>query len=258
MFMRRSSQSRRTRALVSSALALVSLASVAPTARAQSGGTPMPPPEIVTTGMGEARIAPDRAVVMIGVQSRATTAAAAATENARKLRAVRDTLVAMGIAAEQLATMNYSVHPEQVFDREGQRPRITGYVVQNMLRVEVRQMDRAGAVLDAALARGANQIHSFDFYASNTDQARRSALNDAVSKARADAEVAARAAGGSLGALQELIVGGAGGPIPRSNAMRMRGDVAMEAAAAAPTPVEPGQEVVRTYVTVRWQFVPNR
>jgi uncharacterized protein len=251
----RSSRTFHSRALAWAALATLSLGLVAP-ARAQGGGSP-PPPEIVTSGMGEARVTPDRAVVMIGVQSRAATATAAATDNARKLRAVRDTLVAMGIAPEQLATMNYSVHPEQVYDREGQRPRITGYIVQNMLRVEVRQMERAGAVLDAALARGANQIHSFDFYASNTDQARRSALSDAVSKARADAETAARAAGGTLGALQELIVGAAGGPMPRVNVRR--GDMAMmEAASAAPTPVEPGQEVVRTVVTVRWQFVPAR
>jgi uncharacterized protein YggE len=220
---------------------------------------PTPPPEIVASGMGEARVSPDRAVVTVGVQSRAATAGAAARENARKVAAVLDTLRGMGLASDQLSTMNYSVYPEQRFDQQGQKPVVTGYVVQNMVRVEVRRIDQAGAVLDAALSRGANQVHSFDFFASNTDAPRRQALAEAVARARGDAEAAARAAGGSLGAMLGLMVGGGGVPMPRMDFASRRGvagGVAMEA--AAPTPVEPGQEVVRSFVTVRWQFVPGR
>ena len=51
-------------------------------------------------------------------------------------------------------------------------------------------------MLDAALANGANQINSLDFFASNADSARHEALGQAVVRARADAEASARAAGG--------------------------------------------------------------
>src|ERR671933_364918 len=58
---------------------------------------------IITTGQGEARVTPDRAVVFIGVESRAATAAQASADNARKQRAVIDTLRALGLASDQIA-----------------------------------------------------------------------------------------------------------------------------------------------------------
>src|SRR5918911_985524 len=131
-------------------------------------------------------------------------ACAAAADNARKQRAVIDTLRKLGIAQEQISTVNFNVYPETQYDRPNQTPRVTGYVVSNSVRAEVRRLDQIGALIDAALASGANAISSLSFYASNTDEARRPALSQAVAKARQDAETLARAAGGALGELLEL------------------------------------------------------
>jgi hypothetical protein len=210
------------------------------------------PPQIVTTGVGEVRVSPDRATVSIGVQSRAATAAAAATENSRKQRAIIDAIRAKGIPAEQIATSQFNVIPETRYDREGQAvPRTLSYLVSNIVTVELRRMDQVGPVIDAALGAGANQIHSLNFGLANADSARRSALASAVSVARADAEAMARAAGGSLGPLIELSSAAYFTPPPRP--MDMRASVAMGEVANVPT--EPGQEVVRATVTARWQFV---
>jgi hypothetical protein len=207
--------------------------------------------QIVTAATGEARIVPDRAAVYIGVQTRAATALAAGQENARKQRVIIDTIAALGIPKEQISTQSYNVSPETRYDREGQRPTVTGYVVSNIVRVEVRRLDQAGPVIDGALSKGANQINSLDFFSSNSDAARRDALAQAITKARGDAEAMARAAGGSIGRVIELVTGDAGPrPMFRQDVVR-----AGMAAAAAPTPVEPGEEVIRVTVTVRWQFV---
>ena len=61
-----------------------------------------------------------------------------------------------------------------------------------------------GRVIDAALAKGANEISSLQFFSSKADSARSVALAAAVADAKAQAEVMARAAGGSLGQLLEL------------------------------------------------------
>ena len=82
-------------------------------------------PEISTVGQGEARAVPDRATIYIGVQTRAVTAAAASADNARRVRAVLDTLRAVGLTSAQLSTENYSVAPEMVY-ANGQAPRVTG------------------------------------------------------------------------------------------------------------------------------------
>lgn len=224
-------------------------------ARAQAPMTPVvSQPQIVTSASGEARLTPDRANILIGVQSRAATAAAAARDNATRQQAIIAAIVAVGIAREQISTENYSVYPEMRYDREGQRPTVTGYVVSNVVRVEVRRTEQVGPAIDAALAKGANQINSLEFFASNTDEGRRQALSDAIGKARGDAEAMARAAGGSLGPLMEVISMDQGPrPVYRAEAMMAKSGVAQ-----APTPIEPGEMTLRVAVTARWQFVASR
>ncbi|MDB4907027.1 MAG: hypothetical protein JWO05_1811 [Gemmatimonadetes bacterium] len=239
----------------SSLLALLLVAAPLAMGGAQAAPAPQPPPQIFTTAQGEAKVTPDRATVQVGVQTRASTAAAAAAENARKQRAIIDAVKATGIPAAQISTTGYSVQPEMAWDKTAQVSRITGYQVVNTVRVEVWALDRVGAVLDAALAKGANQVNSLDFWMSNPDSARREALAMAVAKARGDAEVMARAAGGSLGSLIELTSSEYSPPPVFRREMAMKAQMAD--AAQAPTPIEVGQETVRASVSVRWQFVPR-
>lgn len=211
------------------------------------------PPQIVVTGTGEARVSPDRATVVLAVQSRSTTVAAAAADNARRLRAVLDTLKAMGLGSDQLSTVNYSVSPEMQYSPNGtQPPKVTGYVVTNSVRADVRRIDDAGGVIDASLAKGANEVSSLQFYSSKADSIRRAAVAAAVADARLEAEVVARAAGGSLGALIE--VSSAQEPI------RPMPQVLMATAVAGrmKTPIEPGEQTVTATVTARWTFVVGR
>lgn len=213
---------------------------------------PPPPPAVITSAVGEARYTPDRANVQVAVQTRALTAAAAAAENARRQRAVFDTLRALGIPAEKLSTTGYSVQPEYRYERDGGTPQVTGYVVQNMVRAEVA-VDQAGRVIDAALAKGANVVAGLEFFSSSMAQSRREALTAAVGQARADAEAMARAAGGSLGGLLEL------SSVEEPQGPRPMYSMRAEAATAQPaTPITAGEETVRATVVARWAFVGPR
>lgn len=213
---------------------------------------PQPPPQIVVSAAGEVRVAPDRASIHIGVQSRAATAAEASAQNSRKQRAVIEAIKAKGIPAEQIGTLGFNVTPETRYDREGQQaPRTISYLVANTVSVDVRKIGQVGPVIDAALAAGANQINSLSFGISGADSARRAALASAVSKARTDAEIMARAAGGSLGPLIELQAMEAWVPSPRPVAMESM----KMGAAADQVPIEAGQETIRASVMARWQFV---
>jgi uncharacterized protein YggE len=209
------------------------------------------PPQIITGGTGEARVSPDRATVMIGVQSKAASAAAAGAENARRQRAVIDTMRALGATSDQISTMNYSVSPEMQY-APNQSPRVTGYTVSNTVTVDVRRIDDVAKFIDAALAKGANEIAGLTFFSSKADSARRAAMAIAVAKARADAEVLASAAGGSLGPLLEL-----SSEVPAIRPMNQFMAAAAPAARIA-TPIEPGQQTVSVSITARWTFVPGR
>jgi uncharacterized protein YggE len=204
----------------------------------------------MTSATGEAKVVPDRARIRIAVQTRATTAAAAGTANARKQRAVLDTLRALGFTSEQLTTVGYSVQPEFRYDKEGGTPQVIGYVVSNTIRADAPRIDLVGPAIDAALAKGANNIEGLEFYSSRADEARREALADAVARARGDADAMARAAGGTLGALMEISSFAQATPIEGYAPAMARMD-----AKAAPTPIEPGEQTVRATVSMRWRLV---
>lgn len=209
-------------------------------------------PQITVTGHGEIKVSPDRATIQVSVQTRAATAAAAAAENASKQQSVLAALRALGLTNDQLSTVNYNVYPEQRY-QEGKDPVIVGYNVTNTILVDVRKLNQVGPVIDAALAHGANMIASLQFYSSATDVARRSAIAAAIENAHADAEAAARAAHGTLGALLELSVGSYAPPPPRPMVMMRMG-----ATASADTPINPGEETVSVDVSTRWRFVPGQ
>lgn len=224
--------------------------------RAQGTGTGAEQrPQIVTSAQSEVRVTPDRATIAIGVQTRGATAAAAGRENARKQQAVIDAVKALGVPSNQISTVGYNVFPETRYDKDSGQQRVTGYVVSNVVRVEVHQVDQVGPVVDAALTKGANQINSLQFTSSKADEARRRALAEAVANARADAEALATAAGGRIGDLLELTESG-GYPRPMFEFQVARAGIA---GAAAPTPVEPGEITVQASVSARWAFVgPSR
>lgn len=219
---------------------------------AQAQSAPAQPPRIITSGEAQVRVTPDRATILVGVQTRALTAAAAGASNAKTQKAILDTLKALGLPADQLATQSYSVNPDMQYPPSGGQGKVVGYTVSNVVRVELKRIEQVGLVVDAALAKGANQINSIQFSASTASEARRTAMGDAVRDAKADAEALARAAGGSLGPVIEI---SSSSPPVRP----VYGEVMMRSAAKADiaTPIEPGEQVISATVSVIWQFIPG-
>ena len=229
---------------------LVSLASVL-VAGCASAQTPVREitPTIVAGGEGRREMAPDKATIVLGVQTRSRTPAAAASANADRMTAIRAALTRAGIPAGDISTAHYSLHFEQ-----GRTPADTQYVASNMVTVETRQLDQVGRIIDTGLGAGANNINSLHYDLSDRTAAQTAALGDAVGDARRQAEAMAAAAGGRLGELVELTTQ------PGEYRPFYAGDMLMRAQAmsAAPTPVSPGDVVVTATVTGRWRFIPGR
>ena len=217
-------------------------------AHSQAINTPLEP-QVAVSARGEVHVSPDRATIQVSVRTRATTAAAAASENATKQAAVIQALRNLGLGADQISTNNYSVYPEQRYE-PNKEPTVTGYNVTNTISIDVRKLSEVGSVIDASLKNGANMITSLQFYASNTEEARRTAIASAVQKARLDADAAARAAGGTIGGLLEVSVGAYYAPPPRPVAMLR----ATASADQAPTPINPGDQTLSVDITTRWRF----
>lgn len=222
------------------------------TARAQVADAAVHVPLIVSSARGEIRVTPDRATITLSVQTRAASASDAASENARRQTAVIAALRSAGVRDSQISTQDYAITPETRYDKGGQAPRIVSYLVTNGLAVRTSASAKIGALVDAALAAGANQISAIDFSASNSQELYQKAVASAVTNARAQAVAMAAAAGGHLGSLVEIVSNDAGwippGPRPMSG-------IAM---AAVETPILSGPEIITASVTARWTFVPDR
>jgi uncharacterized protein len=222
------------------------------TVHAQDSRAPNEPiPQIAVTGRGEVKVSPDRATIQISVQTRGSTAATAAAENANKTQAVLTALRSLGLGNDQLSTINYNINPEQRYE-PNKEPVVVGYTVTNTILADVRRLNQVGPVIDAAVSHGANMITSLEFYASNTEAARRTAIGTAIEKARADAEIAAKAARGTLGTLLEVNIGSYSRP-PQPMMM-----LKQAMGAQADTPINPGQETLAVEVNTRWRFIPGQ
>ena len=244
--MRNIRRSSHVSALLFSALAATPLT-------AQVPAPALTPPLIEVSGAGEAKVTPDRALVYLGVQTRGKTAALAGQENARLATAILEAVRAAGIARDQVGTMNYTVNPSYRYYPDGRKPELTGYDASNTVRVEVRNLDLVGKVIDASLGAGANTISGITFFASQLQATKRDALGQATIDARQSADAMAKAAGGTLGALVSLTSQVADVPRPyvmQSMAMRAKG-----AEDATPV-VAPAEQTVTASVIGRWQFIP--
>ena len=246
---------RRPRSVLLVSLTLAGAVLVARSAAAQGTAIAVsdPEPNIQTVGTGERRIPPDRASVHLLVESKAPEASTAATSNARAVQAVRDSLRRLGLDSA-VTTASYNVgpnfEPPRPMEREG--PRQVGYVARTLLRVHLTRIDQVGRVIDAGLAAGATGVQGVLFEASSAQSARRDALALAAAAARQDAEVLARALGGSLGPL----ISSSTGNVAASGVMLR--SVASVSSADFSTQIAPNEIVVNAVVTTKWKFIPNR
>src|ERR1051325_9631391 len=156
-----------------------------------------PVPQISVSAVGSIKREPDQAVLNIAVESAAPTARAAAQTNATKMDALIAAVKAMGIPAASIHTTSYQLDPDYSYPKPGETtpPRITQYRATNMVQITVDTVARAGRVIDAAVANGANRLNGISFQIRDEAGARIEALRDAVRKARMEAEAIAQSFG---------------------------------------------------------------
>lgn len=207
------------------------------------------PRTLVVSGLGEAMGTPDMAILSIGVDSQAPTAAAALKNNGVKMNATIAKLKARGVADKDMQTQNLSVSPLYQYDNNGAAPKITGYQASNSLSVKLRNLETAGGVIDDAVADGANNLGGLAFTFSDpkplTDRARIAAVEDAKAKA----ELLAKAAGVGIGAVLQIQDGYAAAPVPGPMF-----DMRAMAAEAKSTPISAGEATISANVTIIYEI----
>lgn len=208
---------------------------------------------------GKSARTPDLAVFTAGVTTQGKTAGEALTENAQRMTSVIAALRKAGIAERDIQTSNLSVNPvygqrkrlpDGTYEQDD--PVIIGYQASNQVSVRQRKLDQYGKVIDTLVAAGANQVNGPSFQIDSPDGALDEARIEAMKKARARADLYAKAAG--LRVVRILSISeNAGWAPPQPPVLFARAEMA---SAPKSSPVAAGELEMTVTVNVSYELAP--
>lgn len=211
-------------------------------------------PVITVSGSGEVERKPDYAVVVVGMQVRETSAAAASEAVGNAMLKIRKALDELNFPNMRLQTSGVSLNPAYSWqnDRGDQRQTLIGYDASSTLRVRLEDPTKIGAVIDAAVRAGANRIHGISFELKEALAARQEAITMAAQAARQKAETLAAALGLRITSVLTATTSSDTPPWQPLAANRAQFDAA---AAGLGDVIEPGMVTVRAEATVTFAAV---
>ena len=226
--------------LMAAGAALPAKAQTAPQGAAAPADSAFRATTLNLSAYGEVKAAPDMATISLGVQTQASSAAAAMSRNAEQMSRVVAALKASGVAARDIQTSGLSLNAQYAY-ADNQPPRLTGYQASNTVTITVNDLARLGATIDAVVGAGANQVNGISFGLRDPGKAEDQARLAAVKALQDKAQLYASATGHRVLRLINLSEGGGNAisppPMPMQ-AYALRAD-------KASTPVEAGELTVR-------------
>ena len=194
---------------------------------------------IWVSGNGKVYAVPDVVILRLGIEAQEATVAEAQDQAAEAMEQVMAALDSEGVAEKDIQTQQFSIRRITRWDNGKEQEIVLGYRVTNMVTAKIRDIEKAGAVIDAVALAGGDltRIDSIGFTIDDPTEyyaeAREKAVADAEAKAKQLAEVAGVKLGKPTYISESTYIPG---PIYRQDMMEMA------AGAPAPeTPISPGE-----------------
>jgi uncharacterized protein YggE len=169
---------------------------------------------LAVTGTAEVSVQPDICHISLGVETfHKKSAREAYRSNAELMNAVNAAVKATGIPPKDIQTSGFTVAPQYRYESDTRKRFFDGYRVYYSLDVNVRDLEKASAVLDAGMDAGATQVNNVTFAVENPKKYTTDARVEAVKAAKAKAQTMADLTGVKLGkpiSIRETEPGGYG------------------------------------------------
>jgi uncharacterized protein YggE len=213
-------------------LAVVSLSGCATTIRTIDSNSQQK--GIWVSGEGKVTVTPDIATLNLGITAQAVSVAEAQSQAAEAMNRVMTALTDNGVAKKDIQTQHFSIDQVTRWDEKNQQEVVVGYRVTNMVTAKIREIDKAGSIIDAVATAGGDltRINGISFSVDDPSPYYKEARQKAMADAKAKGEQLAELSGVKLGK-PTYISEGTIYPTPTAY---------KEAAGApAPTPISPGE-----------------
>lgn len=205
---------------------------------------------IAVSGFGSAEARPDRATLLLTIEARHPSVAAAQEEAAEVTARVLEIAGDMEIPDNRVDTMSASIRPDYRWNNETEKRELLGYVAQRQMRIEVHDLEKVGTVIERAVEAGVNQVSPPQLSSSKGRDAYRDALAAAAEDARQNAERLAGSLGMTLGDAVRVDAGSAPRPpVPLGRMEAMAAD-------AAPQTYSAGDLTVTASISVVFEILP--
>lgn len=214
-------------------------------------------PVLTVSETGMIPQAPDTAFVTFGLETAGKSLTEAQRRNSSIMSKVMERLRDLQIDKERIQTSSFTVSPQyrppsnRPTDAPPAPPEIIGYLVSNMMTVEIRVLDKVGTVIEEVLKAGANNFQGLHWGLHDEQAVRLSALKQAAGKARQKAAVLSEALHVKL--VRVLSVN-EGGHVVRPAVAMAR--MALESS-AGDVPISSGELKVEATVTLIYEIAPN-
>jgi len=214
---------------------------------------------ITVTGEGKATAIPDTSVITFSVEENASSVAAAQESATKRVDAALAALKKEGVADEDVRTTSYNVNPQYANTPCGvgiycpqNTSKITGYQVSQRVEVKVHDTSKTGNVLQDLGTLGVQNISGPDLTVSDEDAVKSEARGEAITKARAQAQMLAKQLGVHLGKVVGFSENAGGQPYPMyaaGKSILMDQAVSSPAAPSVPT----GQNEYTSNVSITYE-----
>jgi hypothetical protein len=184
------------------------------------------------TGEGKATAVPDVVLLSLGIESEAKTVAEAQRNAVEAMNKVMKALKANGVAEKDIQTQRFNISPIRRWIESERREEVIGYQVTNIVVAKIRQVDKAGSIIDSVseAAGDLTRIQSIGFTVDDPTPYYIEAREEAVKAAMAKAKQIAGVSNIKLGRLLYISEGTPSVP-------PIRDYYVMKAEGAAPAPV---------------------
>ena len=197
------------------------------------------------SGTGTATAVPDVAILRLGVEAQATTVTQAQRQAATAMNDIVAALKSNGVADKDIQTQWYNISSVTKWVEDTNEQITIGYKVSNMVTAKIRDISKAGTIIDAVAEAGGDltRIEGISFTVDNPTAYYNQAREKAMLDAKAKAEQIAALADVTLG--KPIYISESGGYIPTPYPVRSYAEGAF-----VTTPISPGETEITLTVQV--------